>query len=350
MRGLDYYNRTVFEWVTRQGVVEEFIIHELDMKMGDTYKKAKYANFFREAIETINKDVTVDKERIQEIAKKYGVGEDILKYAGLIMQKTERLNRVYAFLSGILMQRKALAPLDLPVDSAFLIENAKKAVNWSQFQYDTPNKPLIAQTPLGQVFNRFKLWGYSSVKFRRMLAEEAIKSGYRKGTTEYDRFQRMMVADMFYLGLALLLPYTMFDYSLPAPYGWLQSLSDWLFGDNKEREHAYFVKSFGLPAEVGPITEVLPPLARVPKALFDNADYVFNFLFGDRVNITATSTMTSIFPFGRMMRDAYKAITSIDKSPEMFLGIPFSRIEKVKERKLKAIDYRDNYYFAFNPN
>ena len=118
-----------------------------------------------------------------------------------------------------------------------------------------------------------------------------------------------------------MLPYTMFDYSLPAPYSYLQDLADWSFGDDKQRERAYFGV---LPHALAPLHIIMPSILRGPEMVFGSA-------FTGQWDRLATYTMISYFPFGMMARDLVKAYQSPSMFTEFTTGIPLHRIQRAKQ-------------------
>ena len=49
-----------------------------------------------------------------------------------------------------------------------------------------------------------------------------------------------MMLDIFSLSLASLFPYSVFNAALPAPWNWAQDTMEWLFGDEKTRNKAFW--------------------------------------------------------------------------------------------------------------
>ena len=78
------------------------------------------------------------------------------------------------------------------------------------------------------------------------------------------RFERTMQVDMMIMALGTLFMYSMFGQVIPAPYNWLQDSAEWLFGDEKTREKAFFGE---YPGILAPLKMVSPPISRVPVSL-----------------------------------------------------------------------------------
>jgi hypothetical protein len=98
---------------------------------------------------------------------------------------------------------------------------------------------------------------------------------------------------MFVFALANVFAYSLFEQTLPAPWNWLQDTSDWVFGDEKERDRAFFGS---WPTGLAPLQMVTPPVARLLpgsiKALID-----------DDWSKLAKYQVYTMLPFGRIVRD-----------------------------------------------
>ena len=131
--------------------------------------------------------------------------------------------------------------------------------------YSAPFRPAFARTSLGKVMTRFQLWSWNSVRFRGDIIDKAAIYGYRPGTPEFERFKRLIQWDMMSIALGNVFLYSLFDQGLPAPYNWLQDTADWMFGDEKERDRAFFG---AWPKGVAPLQMITPPIARLPLSTF----------------------------------------------------------------------------------
>jgi len=217
-------------------------------------------------------------------------------------------------------------------DTPFLIEAGKKGIAATQFLYSNANRPAFARTNLGKVYTRFKLWSWSSVKFRNQVYHEAESMGYRPGSVEFERMQRLIIADLFAVGLVGLLPYTIFDYSLPAPLSYFQNLADWMFGNSKERERAFFASNVGLPAALAPLNEFLPPIARLGKGIWD-VPSTFGLLWSGDIQRVAEFTTYSLFPGGRMSKDVFKSLQQPTGVLDFLAGVPLRNLGRLVKKK-----------------
>ena len=174
---------------------------------------------------------------------------------------------------------------------------------------------------------RFQTWAWNAVRFRREIIQEARRHGYREGTVEFDRFKRLMTTDMFVFSLANVFTYSIFEAALPAPWAWFQDTADWIFGDEKERDKAFFGQ---WPKSLAPLQVITPPIARLPVAsLRAFADDDFSRLSGYYI--------WTMFPFGRIARDVKGIIENPMMAVEKMSGIPYIQFarEATKYRKGK---------------
>jgi hypothetical protein len=145
---------------------------------------------------------------------------------------------------------------------------------------------------------------------------QAAEMGYDAGTPEYDRLKRMMQADLFVLGLASIVPWSIFGNAVAPPFNQLKEASKVVFGDEDERERAFYGADWGALNWAKPVAKpFMPPAARVPEGLFRL------MMTQDWQRFTGY-TISSWFPFGRVTRDGIKAIANPAVAPERLLGIP----------------------------
>ncbi len=178
-------------------------------------------------------------------------------------------------------------------DHPFLIEMAKKGVKATQFLYSVPFRPLFAGTAMGKMMTRFQLWAWNSVRFRNKVLREANIYGIDPTSQEYDRFKRLMISDMVSLALGSMFMYSLFGSQMPQPYAWFQDLSDWLFGDEKTRDRAFFGS---YPTALAPLQLITPPSFRLSGP-------ILNGLINDDWEKMGNYYAWTMFPFGRLARD-----------------------------------------------
>ena len=310
----------VWNWAHGLGVVEEMVRYEAGLQQSQ-YKKGNFNRFINDAVKKISKDPNFSDQSLMQLAKQYKISDFVFNKAAWFMRSSERQLRTRSFLAGYLQARENMQPVEFALNDPWLIAQGKKAIKVTQFYYHAPYRPAFARSSAGKVFNRFKLWTWNSAKFRREVYQEAKYRGFQPGSVEFGRLQRLRQADAFTIGLAGMLPYTMFDYSLPAPYSYLQDLADWSFGDDKQRERAYFGV---LPHALAPLHIIMPSILRGPEMVFGSA-------FTGQWDRLATYTMISYFPFGMMARDLVKAYQSPSMFTEFTTGIPLHRIQRAKQ-------------------
>ena len=294
------------DWVIKLGVVEEFLLYEAGIN--PKFKSGKWKNFFEDAFAKLNKDPNMADATMTSLAKSHGITESVFNKAAWFMRRPERTLRRDAFLAHYLQAREKFGGAFQKFDNPILIQMAKKGVKGTQFLYSAPFRPPFSASAAGKVFTRFQTWAWNSVRFRREIIEDANARGWREGSVEFDRFKRMATADLFMMGMANLFLYSIFDNALPAPWNWLQDTADSLFGDEQERERAFF----GHP--LGPAQIITPPVMRLFPELF-------KAMIEDDYTKLAGYTIPSYFPFGRMGRDVF--------GPGGLYENPYRGIEKV---------------------
>ena len=328
----------VDDYVVSKGVLPEFITAELGMS-----REAQASNgkaFIRDLGKKMTNSGEVDKSTIRELGRQHRVGEKLVNTAARFMSVPERMLRRDAYMAHFIQNWERFGGTIKNPDHPFLVEMAKKGVKATQFLYSAPYRPAFARTALGKVMTRFQLWSWNAVKFRNDVIREARIRGFRQGTAEFERFKRTMQADMMVLALANVFAYSLFDSALPAPYNWLKDTSEWLFGDEKERDKAFFGT---WPSSIAPLQMVTPPIMRLPVA------GLRAFLDND-VEKLANYHVYTMMPFGRMVRDVSplakgNLIDNPHRLLEKLTGFPLgdtTRLrKKIKDRELYHPKFMD---------
>jgi len=334
-RNYDYLQTIFPQWKTRQdvyntmdkhGIQAELLKHEygFDRNLQDSKNKA----FMDELSDKVAQGKDVNKEMIVSVAKKRGIAQRIVDIAGKYMSIPEKMLRTDAFVSHYIKVWERFGGAIKNPEHPFLIEMAKKGVKATQFLYNAPNRPAIARSGLGKVMTRFQLWAWNAVRFRNDIRKQARIYGFKPGTEAMKKFERMMQVDMFVLALGSVFMYSLFGQAIPAPWNWLQDTAEWVFGDEEERNKAFF----GMyPGAIAPLQMVTPPIARLPiSAIRQFAE--------DDYNRLADYYVYTMFPFGRQIRDWVhpdsNLIENPMRAPEKLLGIPLTGIAKeAKKRK-----------------
>ena len=131
---------------------------------------------------------------------------------------------------------------------------------------------------------------------------------------------------------------SLFENVLPAPLSYFKETSEWLFGDENERNKAFF----GMyPTKIAPLQLITPPIARGPLSAlkqFTNDDYTG---FTDY-------TMYTLLPFGRIARDISpyapgNIITNPYRMVEKFTGFPYGQLQGEVSKKRKNAPYHPQF-------
>jgi hypothetical protein len=269
---------------------------------------------------------------IGHLAKKYGIGKAIMNKAAKFMTIPERALRRDSFMAHYIKAWERFGGAITDVNNPVLIEMAKKGVQATQFLYNAPFRPAFARSALGKIMSRFQLWSWNAVRFRNDVRKQAKLYGFEPGTEAMKRFERTITTDLFVLALSSVFMYSIFEQTLPAPWNWLQDTADWLFGDEKERDRAFFGT---YPTSIAPLQMVTPPIARLPiSAIRQWAE--------DDYTKLSDYYIWTMLPFGRMMRDVLHPETGLINNPMRFpekvTGIPLTGFAKERKR-LKESDY-----------
>ena len=319
----------LWEFASMHGVVEDFLIKEANFS--PEAKNIKFMAFVKDATSKIRKDPEFSDSSLMGLAKQHGVSDSIFQKAAWFMRSTERILRRDAFMAHLVQAWKDFGR-SLPYDHPFLIKKAKKGVQATQFLYSAPFRPAFSRTALGKVMTRFQLWAWNAVDFRKETFRQAAIRGYREGTPEFERLKRLMAMDMLMLGLGSIFTYSIFEAALPAPYNWLQDTAGLLFGDEKERDRAFFG---AWPTPLAPLQLITPPIARLPVQSFTAA-------INGSWDKVATYTLPTMFPFGRMARDVWGVYKNPMFYAEKFTGFPVLQLQREvkKERDKEKLSPR----------
>ena len=318
------------EFIMKIGVVEDMMIHELNQGRYAGHSNIKKA--ISETMLKIQKDPSMNDKSIIEIFKKNGVTETLFNKAAWFMRTAERKLRADAFLASYIQQVENFSPAfangsghsALQYDSPLLIEMAKRGVKNTQFLYSAPFRPMFSTSALGKIMTRFQMYAYNSVDFRRNVANQAALYGFKEGTVEYDRFKRFIIADTISMAAAAAFAYSIFDSNLPAPWNWIQDFANWLFGDEKERDRAFF----GVyPKPVAPLQMFTPPIMRMVGPTING------MIEGDFTRM-AQYTVWTMFPFGPLTMDIKRTIDSPSMIIERMSGFPIHGVAALKKEEV----------------
>ena len=331
-RDLNYLRENInSKWNTKEdmakdvisaGVVEEYLINEAGLA-----SKSFGANvqmFIKEAISLINKHPDTEDATLLSLARKYNVSDSVFDKAAWFMRRAERTLRRDAYLAHYVHWYNLFGgTLQGYYDkegiwrfNPILDKLAKDGVKTTQFLYTAPYRPAIARTAFGKILTRFQLWTYNSVATRSMILDQAKIYGFAEGEAT-SRFERMMAMDLVTLGLAQAFMFSLFDSALPAPWSWLTDFANWIFGNDKERDSAFFG---AYPTAIAPLQMITPPVMRMFPSM------ISSMISGDWKRFT-DYTIPTMFPFGRLARDIQKSYLNPKSTIDRLTGIPFSRME-----------------------
>ena len=319
--------KDVEKWMQELGIIEEFLVYEAGLN--PKLKGKKTQAFIKEASQRIRRDPNMPDEGLLALSKKHGLTERAFQAAASFMRIPERILRRDSFMAHYIQAKQQFGGAIKDYNSPFLINYAKKGVKGTQFLYSAPFRPLWTNSTLGRVMSRFQLWSWNSVRFRNDVIRRAEIAGYRQGTPEFETFKRLAMADLFMLGLSNVFAYSLFENALPAPWNWFQDTADWMFGDEKAKERAFYGSA------IGPLQAVTPPALRLLPPMFKW------MVSGDGEQL-ADYYLWTIPPFGRLARDIvgpggaienpYYAITKFTGLPVMQMASAITSEKKGRTR------------------
>ena len=316
-------------FVEKSGAIPEYMLYELGLKK--EFREAKNKEFLKAVADKMTKDPSMSDLTLKEIAKKYKVKDRVIGFAAKFMTVPERAIRRDAFMAHYVQAWNKFGGALKDPSHPFLIEMAKKGVKATQFLYSAPFRPAFARTSLGKVMSRFQLWSWNAVRFRNDVIRQAKIHGFTRGTESYDRFVRTAQIDMFVFALANVFAYSLFETALPAPWNWMQDTSEWIFGDETERDRAFFGQ---WPKQLAPLQMVTPPIFRLlpssMRALVDDDWSKFSEYY-----------IWTMFPFGRMARDTVGPGNLVEnpiRVMEKLSGFPLLNLQK-EAKRIKETDY-----------
>ena len=327
----------ITQYLKEQGIIDNFIQHEFEYNEGLklNLKKAGVSlkNFQRDLTVAMKGKRPNRKESIMEVVNRYGVKDIMLKYGSFFMRHSEQVNRTNAYMAHAMqvMNRFGRQAKELSLADPFVHEMAMKGIENTQFLYQNSFRPMFMRTATGKVLTRFKLFAWNSIRVRRDFYNQAKMYGFRKGSLEFERAKDLFLTDMFMMALGGAFMFSIFDTALAPPYDWIQSLADWMYGDKKERDMAFF------GSKLGPANLLKPPIARIPEAMGQ-------ILSGDWETFSDYTAYT-LFPFGRMARQVNQLTDDrvgrgLERAPEILVRFPYnqiqSRIDRAKRRAERA--------------
>lgn len=329
----------------QKGLMEGIYLEEVGLNKGLQSAEAKrfatalakrFGKWEKENFELSMNPVEAERElklSINELQKRYNVGEAIVQLGAKPMQISERILRRTAGIAHYLNARQTALPLiekgKMDWDSPFLIDMARKGIEASQYIYHSAYRTNYSNTALGRVMTRFHPYAWNSIKRRRNLYKGAKYGEFILNTDAQQRFQRQLTSDLMAMALASIFVGTMFEYALSPPMSWMQDTAQWLFGDKEDRKRAFF--SSWPHTSLAPLQVVTPPISRFVLAP------ISSLLTGEFDNFMKYQLATWI-PGGRLLRDGYRSIKSPAMSFDFLTGIPLHRIGQEVEKNRQAVE------------
>ena len=321
----------VLKFVEQLGVLPDMIRHQFGIESPE-FKRGKGLSFATDLANQAKGVSDIKNIDVLGTAKKHGIGKKLMNVASKFVSAPERMLRADAFMAQYIAGYERLGGSITNLKHPVLVQYAKKAVQATQFLYNQLERPAFARTALGQVFSRFQLWSWNAVRFRNDIRKEALLYGFKPGTDAMRRFERTMQVDMMIMALGTLFMYSMFGQVIPAPYNWLQDSAEWLFGDEKTREKAFFGE---YPGVLAPLKIISPPIARIPMSL------IRELMENDNDRL-AKYYIYTMMPFGRMIKDVSpysdnNLWENPSRLPEKLIGFPLQSLSREKKKLEKGV-------------
>ena len=311
------------DFAVKHGIYPEMLMEEYGMMR--EYQSSKNKEFIENIAKKAILDPNLSSETVRDLAKKGEITKPIMEMAAKFMSVPERALRRDAFMAHYLHWYRKFGGAIKDFDHPILIKLAKKGVKATQFLYSAPFRPMFARTALGKVMTRFQLWGWNAVRFRKNALKQAKLYGFKGDAAT--KAARMMQLDLFVFALGNAFAYSLFETAMPAPWNWVQDTSDWIFGDENERNRAFFGQ---WPRALAPLQTVTPPILRLPMSSM-------RAILEDDWSRVSDYYIYTMFPFGRIFKD-FHAPNNLINNPlslvDKWTGLPLISASKAaKERK-----------------
>ena len=252
---------------------------------------------------------------LEHVLRKRYVEKGVRRMAWFI-QHSEKTLRTMSFLTHYLKFRDMFLKQGLKpgVNDPYLIELANKGVAMTQFNYDNIDRPFVAQTNLGKVFYRYKLWVGNSLRMFHRVWKDAKLVDWEPGTDQMEMLERYMLSIMFANALAHIFPYSILNSSLPAPADQMMELSAMVFGEEDDKDDSFYgYGRFGLGGSLW--SQVRPSITRPLDAVF------YSLATGEWERLADYHLWTWL-PMGRMVRTATQMAAGEVSLIEGLTGFP----------------------------
>ena len=331
--------KRIYEWMETIGVYDQMFLDlvSLDKNFGRQGVKKFWIEFISRMNKSYKEGRITSKElhdieskrTLRETAEYLKVEIPVVEAGALPMKWSERRLRGTAFLANYINMRTILGEKifdGIPFNSPVITDFAMKGVKASQFMYQATFRPNFANTSLGRVLTRFQPYAWNSIGRRIQITKDAKLEGWKRDTLSQKKFERQLTLDLMALALGNIFIASIFEYALSPPMNWLQDTSALLFGDEKERERAFFSS---YPSQyLAPLQIVTPPIARFVLSP------VTAILNGDMENFYKYQVAT-YFPFGRLFRDLKKTYDSPAMAVDFMTGLPLRRLHSIRRDQME---------------
>mgnify|MGYP003639021865 CR=1 FL=1 len=324
-------------WIESIGVYDQIF---LDLVSKDTkFGQQNLIQVFQEFVTRVNRskrDLEFKTEEaenelrsrtMREVIRDSKITKPIVDFGALPMSYTERKLRGRAFLANYInmYQRLGNVGQQIPFDSSVLVNHGVTGVQASQFMYQATFRPNFANTSLGRIMTRFQPYAWNSIGRRMKLYKDADMVGFRADLNASKKFQRQFTLDLMALALGNIFIASIFEYAMSPPMSWMQDSAALLFGDEKERDRAFF-SSYPHPA-LAPLQIVTPPIGRFvlsPLSAVLNGEW----------ETFSKYQLATYFPFGRLYRDAHRTYDSPAMVVEWMTGLPLHQVANMRRNQL----------------
>ena len=319
--------------VIRHGVLPEYLIYEMGLQK--EFDNIRGKKMIETLSKRLKKDPNLSSGEVRKVLKeKYkGISDKVVNVAAKFMSVPERRLRTDSFMAHYINAWEKFGGAIQDPSHPFLIEMAKKGVKATQFMYSAAYRPAFARTAIGKVFARFQMYAYKSQALRNEVLRNVEVAGFDPLSEEGRIAQRFVMGDMMMIALANAFMYSIFENNLPQPLGWFQDTAEWIFGDEKERDRAFFG---AYPTAIAPLQAITPPALRLVgpsiKALADDDwSRIMNYY------------LYTLFPFGVTGKDFLPWVdNNLLENPnqviDKWIGVPMYQMQRgAKELKEKNL-------------
>lgn len=309
--------------LTAIGAIESYIKAEANLSGRFTSTNTKA--FLDKVSAKLKNDPSVEDQTLLEMAKQEGLSDEFFNKTAWFLRKSERRNRRRSWLSHYVNIREAFNVNGFNNEKwnePWLINFANRGVYATQFLYNTANRSLYSGTALGKVMARFQQYTVKSITMRKQIFEDWKDSGYGNHSSEFEKYQRLAMMDLFVMSMASVLPLSILNSAVPAPWSYFKDLSAWLFGNSEDKEKAFFGT---LPYPSNILQPMLPPGSRVLTQTFAT------LISGD-LDKFANYYVWTWLPFGRMLRDTSKSLENTNTIVDNMTGIPVMQVGRYMKK------------------